>query len=93
MHPARAEYDRFDLLLAEHQWRQHEARAQHVADAGLAIDVRALGLERVDVAIDRAQRHAGRLGQRRSAHRMPVAPQYLDQVQQTLRARHGCPLS
>jgi hypothetical protein len=85
MHPARTQHQRLDLLLAEHQRRQHEARAQHIAHARLAIDVRAFGLQRVDVAIEGAQRHARRLGERRAAHRMAVAPQHLNQVQKSLR--------
>ena len=57
VHPTRAQRQRGDLLLAEHQGRQHEARPQYVADARLAIDVGALGLL-LDVAMKRAQRHA-----------------------------------
>ena len=40
--PARAEHQRLDLLLGEHQRRQHEAGLQHIAQPGLALDRRAL---------------------------------------------------
>src|SRR5262249_50224473 len=87
--PARSEHQRLDLLLGEHQRRQHEARAKHVTDAGLAINAGALGVERLDIAIERAQRHAKLLRQRRRADRKAMPPKELDQIKQSLRAGHG----
>ena len=52
----RADGDRLDLVDGEHQRRQVEALAQHVADAGRALDRHAPGLQGGDVAIDRARR-------------------------------------
>ncbi len=43
-HPARPKHQRLDLLLGEHQRRQHEAGTQHVAKPRLALYVRALRL-------------------------------------------------
>ena len=72
-HPARAEHDRLDFVFREHQRRQHESRVQHVAYARLAIDLRALTVERFDVAIERAQRNPERFGQHRAADRTSIA--------------------
>ena len=55
-------------------------------DAGFAIDMRTLGFQDFDVAVECTQRHAGRLGEHRAADRMAVAPQHLNEVQETLRA-------
>ena len=51
---SRPEHQRFQFLLGKHQRRKHEARPQHKADAGFAIDRCALGDQALDVAIDRA---------------------------------------
>ena len=71
----RADGDRLDLVDGEHQRRQVEALAQHVADAGGALDRHAARLQGGDVAIDRARGHlqlaasvaavVGRLAERR----------------------------
>ena len=49
-HEAQPEHQRLDLLIGEHQRRQHEARAQHETDAGFAVDRRTLADQRLDVA-------------------------------------------
>src|SRR5258708_3014457 len=60
-----------------------------VAGPRLAIDARTLGVERLDIAIERAQRHAKLLRQRRSADRKAMPPKELDQIKQSLRAGQG----
>src|SRR5581483_4436957 len=90
--PAAAQHQGLDLLLREHQRRQHEARPQDVADTRLAIDMRTLALQRIDVAVERAQRDAEFIGERRPRHRKAVTAQNLDQVEETLGARHALPL-
>ena len=49
-----ADRDGLDLVDGEHQRRQVEALAQHVAQAGRALDRHAARLQGRDVAIDRA---------------------------------------
>src|SRR6185312_6499000 len=85
---ARADRDRFDLVDGEHQRRQVEALAQHVADAGRALDRHAAGLQGSDVAIDRARGDLELLGQRRRGHRFPGATQGLDDVEKAVRTGH-----
>ena len=72
-HPARAEDQSLDLVGGEHQRRQHEAGTQHIAEARLALDVGALGLQRGDVAVERADRDAEFGGQRRARSPAPGA--------------------
>ena len=86
--PARAERQRLDLVEGEHQRRQREAGPQHVAEARLALDGRALRLQRGDVAIERAQRDAKLLRERRARDRRAAAAQRLHQFEQALGARH-----
>ena len=43
--PARSEHEGFELLLRKHERRQHEARAQHITHARLAVDACALRLQ------------------------------------------------
>src|SRR5260221_158161 len=69
---AQAEHHRLGLLLAEHQRREEQPPAQHVADAGLAPHRRALGGELRAVPIERALRDAKPRGQRR--RRRPTTP-------------------
>ncbi len=88
-HPAHAEHQGFKLFLAEHQGRQHVAGAQHIADTRLAFDVRALGLQRGDVAVEGAQRDFQLAGQFGARHRIAMAAQQLKQVKQSSGARHG----
>ena len=64
--PARAQHQRLDLVLREHQRRQHEAGPQHIAQPRLALDVGALRLQRGDVAVQGAQADPG-LGRQRRA--------------------------
>lgn len=45
------------LSFGEHQWRQHETRPQHVAEAGLSVDFRAHGLKECNIPVDRSQRY------------------------------------
>ena len=87
-YPARAEHERLDLFLRKHQRREHEAGAQHIADARLAIDRRALRAQRLDVAIQRAQRYAEFLGKHRTRDGTTMPPQHLDQIEQALGAGH-----
>ena len=67
--PARAERQRLDLLEGEHQRRQVKARLENIAEAGLPLDRGALRLQRGDIAIERAQRDAEFLRQRRARDR------------------------
>jgi uncharacterized protein involved in type VI secretion and phage assembly len=53
-HPARAQHQRLQFVGIEHQRRQEEAAAQHVADAGRAVDRRAELGQGLDVAVDGA---------------------------------------
>src|SRR4051812_2926109 len=91
--PARAEYQRLDLLFREHQRRQHESRTEHVTQAGLAIDVSALRLQGCDVAIQRADAYLQLARQHRAAHRAAVAAQHLHELQQPFGARHASMLA
>jgi hypothetical protein len=84
----RAQHQRFDFLCAEHQGRQHEAGAQHIAQAGFAFNMSALCLQRGDVAVQRAQADAQFSGEAGSAHRETVVPQGLQQGEQSFRTRH-----
>ncbi len=86
-HP-RADGNRLDLVDGEHQGRQVEALAQHVADAGRALDRHAPGLQGGDVAIDRARRDLELFGQRRCGHRFPGRAQGLDDVEQAVGPGH-----
>ena len=89
--PARAEHQRLDLLFRKHQRRQHEAGLQHVAEAGFAVDRRALALQGGDVAIERANADAELVGERLPGHRLAVAAKDLQQFEQAFGARHGSP--
>ena len=88
----RADGDRLDLLDGEHQRRQVEAAAQHVADARRALDRHAARLQGGDVAIDRARRHFELVGQRRGGGRPARRAQALDDVEQPVGAAHGARL-
>ena len=88
-HPARAEDQGFELVLAEHQRRQREAGAQQVSDAGVAFDARALFAQRGDVAVQRAQAHAQLGGQRGAGDGPAVGAQAFEQLQQAGGAGHA----
>jgi hypothetical protein len=85
---ARADRDRLDLVDREHQRRQVEALAQHVAHAGRALDRHAPRLKGGDVAIDGAWRDLELRGERCRGHRLPGAAQGLDDVEKAIRAGH-----
>ncbi len=85
-HPLRAERQSFDFGAGKHQRRQQEAGLQHIAEAGFAFDLRAHGLKRGDVAVERAQGDARLARQFRPAHRLAVAAERLQQIQQAVRA-------
>src|SRR5262245_52031352 len=71
--PSRPQDEGLDFLVGEHQGRQHESGPEHVADPGLAVDRGALADQRLDVAVDRAKRHAELVGQRLTADRMTMS--------------------
>jgi hypothetical protein len=50
--------------------------------------MRALRVERFDVAVERAQRNPERLRQHRAADRTSIAPQKLNEIELPLRPRH-----
>ncbi len=85
--PARTKNERFDLVLREHQRRQHETGAQDIAEAGFANDAGALPLQRADVSIQRAKTDAEFLREDAAAHRPPMTAKKLDQVEQAFGAR------
>ena len=87
--PARAQQQRLDLILSEHQRRQHESGLEHVAEPRLALDRCALPLQRDDVAIERADADAELICKLAARHRPPVAAQELDKIEQPLGARQG----
>ena len=68
-HMARTDRDRIDLIRCEHQRRQVEAAAQHIADAGGALDRDPARLQGRDVAVDRASRDLEPVGERRRGQR------------------------
>jgi len=84
----RADSDRLDFVDGEHQGRQVEAPAQHVADARRALDRHAAGLQGGDVAIDRARRHFELGRQHRRRHRLRRRAQALDDIEKTVRTTH-----
>ena len=86
LHQPRADRDRLDLVDREHQRRQVEALAQHVAQAGRALDRHAAGLQGRHVAIDRAHRDLQLLGKRGRRHRLLGGAQDLDDVEQAIGA-------
>ena len=85
-HPTRAEDQRLDFFVVEHERRQHEAGAHHEADTGFAGNWRALRHQRLDVAIDRAHRHRQLRRQLLRRDRPPVPSQRLNQGEQPLAA-------
>ena len=85
---ARPEDERFDLLLLEHERRQVEACAQHVADAGFALDRDAARHEILDVAIDGALGDLERLAQILGARHL-LAAHELDNLEQAIGAAHA----
>jgi hypothetical protein len=84
---ARAEHHRLDLRLCEHQWRQVEATAQHVADAGFALDWHAGQRQVADVAIDGALGHFELARQPRRGDDAAAAQQ-LDDLEEPISASH-----
>ena len=81
-HPARAEDQGFELVLAEHQRRQREAGAQQVADARVAVDARALFAQRGYIAVQGAQADAQFGRERGAGHGLAVRAQAFEQLQQ-----------
>ena len=88
-HPLRPQRQRLDFGGGQHERRQQEARPQHVAEPRLAVDLRAQGLQRGDVAVKRAERDTGLARKCGSAHRLAVTAERLHQIEQTVRAGHG----
>ena len=91
--PLQAERQRLDLLGREHEGREQEAGLQHIAEPRLALDLRAHGLERGDVAIERAQRNPRLPRQHRPAHRAAVTAEDLQEIEKAFGAGHGLQLS
>src|SRR6266851_1870710 len=87
--PAQAEDQRLDLLVAEHQGRQREARAQNIAKPRRALDRRTLPDQGRHVAVDGTLGNAefSRQGGRR--RRAPAAAQSLDEIEKARGAGHG----
>ena len=83
----RAEHQRFDFIVIEHQWRQREARPQHVTETGFAFDRRALRLQTGDVAVERAQADTEFACQDLAIHWMAAAAQQLHEIKQADGAR------
>src|SRR5262249_13739618 len=84
----RAEHQGLDFLLLEHQWRQIEARLEHVADTRFALDRYAAGSKVPDVAIDRALRDLKGLAQVARSHGCPLAAEQLNDLEQAIGAAH-----
>jgi hypothetical protein len=84
----RADRDGVDLVGGEHQRRQVEAAAQHIADADGAVDWHAARLQRGDIAVDRANGDFELLGERRRGQRLRCRPEGLDDVEETVGAAH-----
>ena len=83
------ENDRLQLLIGEHERRQQEARPKQVSDARLALDGGALAAEGLHIAVNRPNRGAELLGERRRGDGMAVASKQLHQTKETIRTRHG----
>ena len=89
--PPRAEHESLDLVLREHERREHEARSQDVAHARFAVDMGTLRRQRRDVPVERPQAYA--TGLRKGGPCDPVAVPAeggLEQVEQPSRARSKC---
>jgi hypothetical protein len=80
-HQARADSDRFHLVNGEHERRQVEALAQHVAHTRLALDRHAPRLQCGDISVDRARRHFEFARQGGCSHRPAGDAQVLDDVE------------
>jgi hypothetical protein len=89
--PAGTENQSLDLFFRKHQLRQHEAGLQDIADSGFAVDMRALRLQRGDVAIKGADADSQVCGQYLPADWALVAAQQLNQVKQACGSGHGSP--
>src|SRR2546422_4737027 len=87
-HDARAEDQRLDFLLVEHQRRQLVAAVERVPDAGLAPDGDAGDEQVADVPIDGPLRHLQRLGQLAGGGRA-APPQPLDDAKEPVRSPHA----
>jgi hypothetical protein len=72
-HEPRAEHERLDLIVVEHERRQVVAGTDAVADTRFAVDRRAREDQIAYVAVDRALRHAEPFGQMRGGRRRPGA--------------------
>ncbi|MNG04381.1 hypothetical protein D3C84_875070 [compost metagenome] len=79
--PLCAGHQRLDLFLGKTQRRQQKTRAQDVANAGFANDVRPHRLQRDDVPPDGTQRHIQLTGQRDTGNRPAMAPKDLHEVE------------
>ncbi|KAG0776051.1 hypothetical protein G6F22_012852 [Rhizopus arrhizus] len=86
--PAQAQHQRVDLGRWQGHRRQGIARRQLVADAGFPAQVGTLLAQGLDIAVQRAQADAQRVGQRLPGHRPPMAAQQLQQLGQAQRTRH-----
>src|SRR5690606_4917400 len=88
-YPSKTEHQGFQFGLREHQGWQHEARPQYVTDTRLTLDARALGLERPNVSVQGANTDAELLGQSCPTHGALVAPEDLQERQQSFGSRHS----
>ncbi len=76
-----AQDDRIEFVVAKHQRRQEISIPEHIAEAGLALDVGALCLQRGDVAVERAKAHAEFIGQGTAAHWPSTPAQGLKKIE------------
>ena len=87
---ARAEDDRLELALAEHERRQVVSLPERVPHARLALDRHAAGHQVADVAVDRPLAHLERLGERARGDHATAAPsEPLDDLEEAVGATHG----
>ncbi len=85
---ARAEDERLDLILREHEGRQLVARSEHIAETRLALDGHAARLQVGHVAVDGADGHFQFAGQFLRGHDPLRAPEIFDDVEETVGAAH-----
>ena len=80
--PACAQHHGFQLIGVEHERRQGKARAQHVAQAGVAFNLRALLAQGGNVAVKRAQADGHFVRQHSTRYRLAALAQGFKQLQQ-----------
>ena len=87
-HQAQAEQQGIRLRIGEHQRWQEGLGAQHVAEAGGALDRGTLGGEGGDVSVEGAQGNAQLLGQHRARDGATAAAEGLQEVEEAGAAGH-----